>query len=54
MVGTQKQVANKDVERSEPKAEDMAHLEKLKGLQDRALITEQEYNRQKNEILDRM
>ena len=51
MAGTQKQVANKDVERSEPKADDVAHLENLKGLQDRALITEQEYNRQKNEIL---
>ena len=47
-------MANKDVERSEPKADDMAHLEKLKGLQGRAPITEQEYNVQKNEILDRM
>ena len=54
MAGPQKQVANKDVERSEPKADDVAHLEKLKGLQGRAPITEQEYNGQKNEILDRM
>ena len=46
-------MANKDVERSQPKADDVAQLEKLKGLQDRALITEQEYNGQKNEILDR-
>ena len=31
-----------------------AQLEKLKGLKDRDLITEEEYNRKKNEILDRM
>lgn len=51
MAGTHKQVANKDVESSEPKADDVAHLEKLKGLQGRALIPEQEYNGQMNEIL---
>ena len=32
-------MANKDVERSEPKADDVAQLEKLKAPQDRALIT---------------
>lgn len=31
-----------------------AQLEKLKGLKDRDLITEEEYNKKKNEILDRM
>ena len=31
-----------------------AQLEKLKGLKDRDLITDEEYNRKKNEILDRM
>ena len=51
--GTQKQVA-KRVETPALKADDVAQLEKLKGLQDRALITEEEYNRKKNEILDRM
>ena len=51
--GTQKQVAKK-VETPALKADDVAQLEKLKGLQDRALITEEEYNRKKNEILDRM
>ena len=51
--GTQKQVS-KQVETPALKADDVAQLEKLKGLQDRALITEEEYNRKKNEILDRM
>ena len=44
----------KRVETPALKADDVAQLEKLKGLQDRALITEEEYNRKKNEILDRM
>jgi hypothetical protein len=51
--GTQKQVS-KQVETPALKADDVAQLEKLKSLQDRALITEEEYNRKKNEILDRM
>lgn len=51
--GTQKQVSKK-VETLALKADDVAQLEKLKGLQDRALITEGEYNRKKDEILDRM
>lgn len=34
--------------------DDAAQLEKLKVLKDRALITEEEYNRKKNEILDRI
>ena len=51
--GTQKQVSKK-VETPALKADDVAQLEKLKSLQDRALITEEEYNRKKGEILDRM
>ena len=51
--GTQKQVAKK-VETSALKADDVAQLEKLKSLQNRSLITEEEYSRKKNEILDRM
>ena len=51
--GTQKQVSKK-VETPALKADDVAQLEKLKSLQNRSLITEEEYNRKKNEILDRM
>ena len=47
-------VAKKEVEAPPPKADDVAQLEKLKSLQNRSLITEEEYNRKKNEILDRM
>ena len=58
-------VTKKDIEHSEPKPtapvgaglsekDDVAQLEKLKSLQNRSLITEEEYNRKKNEILDRM
>ena len=47
-------VAKKDVDTPAPKADDVAQLEKLKSLQNRSLITEEEYNRKKNEILDRM
>jgi Short C-terminal domain len=45
-------VAKKEVETPAPKADDVAQLEKLKGLKDRELITEDEYNRKKKEILD--
>ena len=51
--GTQKQVS-KQVETPALKADDVAQLEKLKSLHERALITEEEFNRKKNEILDRM
>lgn len=47
-------VAKKEVEAPPPKADDVAQLEKLKSLQNRSLITEEEYSRKKNEILDRM
>lgn len=51
--GTQKQVSKK-VETPAPKADDVAQLEKLMSIQIRSLITDEEYNRKKNEILDRM